>query len=130
MPLYVEEQAMQSYTLAPQHVPMLAMSNAATRPTETKPRLAKEDVAFLERAFDMNHKPTTQTKRGYAENMGVDLPRINVRSCSLALVFSVSMWLTILRTGFRIDAQNKRIFVDRRNSVARRIKKIVLEQPS
>lgn len=78
MPMYVEEHAMQNYAMAQQHASMLAMSNAAPRTTETKPRLAKEDVAFLERAFDNNHKPSTQTKRGYAENMGVDLPRINV----------------------------------------------------
>ena len=78
MPVYADNRGLPNYGVAQQHVSMLAMSNSGSRPSETKPRLAKEDVAFLERAFDANHKPTTQTKRGYAENMGVDLPRINV----------------------------------------------------
>ena len=46
--------------------------------TETKPRLRKDEVEILEREFKRNPKPTTQTKRGFAEDMGVDLPRINV----------------------------------------------------
>ncbi|KAI9644995.1 hypothetical protein NHQ30_007031 [Ciborinia camelliae] len=44
---------------------------------ETKPRLGKEEVDILEREFIRNPKPTTQTKRGFAEDMGVDLSRIN-----------------------------------------------------
>lgn len=78
IPVYLDDQALHNFAMAQQHASMMPMSNPVSRTTETKPRLAKEDVAFLERAFDNNHKPSTQTKRGYAENMGVDLPRINV----------------------------------------------------
>jgi hypothetical protein len=45
---------------------------------DTKPRLGKDEVDILEREFKKNPKPTTQTKRQFAEDMGVDLARINV----------------------------------------------------
>jgi hypothetical protein len=35
-------------------------------------------VEILEREFQKNPKPTTQTKRQFAEDMGVELARINV----------------------------------------------------
>jgi hypothetical protein len=46
---------------------------------EAKPRLGKDEVDILEREFERNPKPTTQTKGQFAEDMGVDLSRINVR---------------------------------------------------
>lgn len=55
---------------------MMAMPNAA-KTSETRPRLGKEEVDILEASFRKNPKPTTQTKRGFAEDMGVDLARIN-----------------------------------------------------
>lgn len=47
--------------------------------TETKPRLHKDEVARLEKIFLENHKPNSNTKRGLAEQMGVEVARINVR---------------------------------------------------
>jgi len=49
-----------------------------TKTNETKPRLGKDEVDILEREFKKNPKPTTQTKRQFAEDMGVELARINV----------------------------------------------------
>lgn len=49
---------------------------------ETKPRLGKDEVDILEREFKKNPKPSTQTKRQFAEEMRVDLARINVSSQS------------------------------------------------
>ncbi len=45
---------------------------------EIKPRLGRDEVDILEEEFKQNPKPPTQTKRQYAEEMGVDLARINV----------------------------------------------------
>jgi hypothetical protein len=45
---------------------------------ETKPRLAKQEVELLERHFQENHKPPSSLKRQLAENMGVQVCRINV----------------------------------------------------
>lgn len=63
----------------PQH--QTNMMNMATgqKTNETKPRLGKDEVDILEFEFNKNPKPTTQTKRGYADTMGVELSRINVR---------------------------------------------------
>ncbi|RFU36019.1 hypothetical protein B7463_g318, partial [Scytalidium lignicola] len=44
---------------------------------DPKPRLGKEEVEILEREFQRNPKPSTQVKRQYAEEMAVELPRIN-----------------------------------------------------
>ena len=51
--------------------------------SEAIPRLGKEEVDFLEREFKRNPKPTTKTKRQFAEDMCVDLARINVSSITL-----------------------------------------------
>ena len=45
---------------------------------ETKARLQKVEVDILEREFVRNPKPTTETKRRFAEEMEIDLARINV----------------------------------------------------
>ncbi|TEY59374.1 hypothetical protein BOTCAL_0194g00120 [Botryotinia calthae] len=64
------------YTLS-QHQPnMMNMANGQ-KTNETKPRLGKDEVDVLEFEFNKNPKPTTQTKRGYADSMGVELSRIN-----------------------------------------------------
>jgi len=62
------------YNMVPQH-PMIAMP---AQKSETKPRLGKDEVEILEREFKKNQKPTTQTKRQFADDMGVELARINV----------------------------------------------------
>lgn len=47
--------------------------------TETKPRLSKGEVAQLEAVFQENNKPSSPVKKGLAEQMRVDVARINVR---------------------------------------------------
>jgi hypothetical protein len=54
-----------------------------TKKSEAIPRLGKEAVEVLEHEFKKNPKPTTQMKRQFAEDMGVDLARINVSSIIL-----------------------------------------------
>jgi hypothetical protein len=49
-----------------------------SKPAEPKPRLAKDEVELLEREFSKNQKPSSSTKRELAEQMGVEVPRINV----------------------------------------------------
>ncbi|KAK1757475.1 LIM/homeobox protein Lhx3 [Echria macrotheca] len=48
-----------------------------SKQTEPKPRLAKDEVELLEQEFSKNPKPNSSTKRELAEQMGVELPRIN-----------------------------------------------------
>jgi bisphosphoglycerate-dependent phosphoglycerate mutase len=60
---------------------MMGMPHGA-KTNETKPRLGKDEVDILEREFKKNPKPSTQTKRQFAEEMRVDLARINVCSQS------------------------------------------------
>ena len=69
------QQNLHNYTIA--QPTMIAMPTT-TKTNETKPRLGKEEVDILEREFKKNPKPTTQTKRQFADDMGVDLARINV----------------------------------------------------
>lgn len=69
---------MHNFAMAAQHSAMMGMPPSGTKPNETKPRLGKDEVEILEREFQANPKPTTQTKRQFAEDMGVDLARINV----------------------------------------------------
>jgi hypothetical protein len=47
--------------------------------TEAKPRLSEGEVEMLERIFQEQHKPSSNSKRQLAERMGVDISRINVR---------------------------------------------------
>lgn len=61
------------------NVSMIAMPTARPLTNETKPRIDKDGVEVLEREFKKNPKPTTQTKRQFAVDMGVELARINVR---------------------------------------------------
>lgn len=48
--------------------------------TETKPRLSKGEVAKLEAVFQDNNKPSSSIKKTLAEEMRVDVARINVRN--------------------------------------------------
>lgn len=47
--------------------------------TETKPRLSKGEVARLEAVFQANNKPSSSVKKDIANEMRVDVARINVR---------------------------------------------------
>ncbi|KAK3990315.1 pah3 homeobox protein encoded by the pah3 protein [Cladorrhinum sp. PSN332] len=62
-----------------QRAAMLGPGNMhlAKNQTEPKPRLAKDEVELLEREFNKNPKPNSSTKRELAEQMGVEVPRIN-----------------------------------------------------
>ncbi|KAJ9663767.1 hypothetical protein H2201_005488 [Coniosporium apollinis] len=44
---------------------------------DVKPRLTKEQHDVLERHFQEHHKPSTTTKKGFAETLGVPLDKIN-----------------------------------------------------
>ncbi len=72
----------ESMLLVPQishHRTMSDLIAQATKQTEPKPRLAKDDVQLLESEFQKNPKPTSQRKREIAEILKVDNARINVR---------------------------------------------------
>jgi hypothetical protein len=75
------QQIMRGYPPMPQHRQPAALMGMPhpQKPNETKPRLGKDEVDILEREFKKNPKPSTQTKRQFAEDMRVDLARINVR---------------------------------------------------
>jgi hypothetical protein len=64
------------YTIAQQFHTAIPLTNT----NETKPRLGNDEIEILDLEFKRNPKPTTQTKRQFAEDMGIDLARINVRS--------------------------------------------------
>ncbi|KAI8274396.1 hypothetical protein K4K60_009782 [Colletotrichum sp. SAR11_57] len=53
------------------------MPGVGGKATETKPRLAKDEVEKLESVFQANNKPNSSTKKQLAEQMGVDVARIN-----------------------------------------------------
>ncbi|KAF9870017.1 carboxylesterase [Colletotrichum karsti] len=61
--------------MAYMHNPM--MPGVGGKATETKPRLAKDEVDKLEREFQKNNKPNSSTKKQLAEEMRVDIARIN-----------------------------------------------------
>jgi hypothetical protein len=45
---------------------------------DVKPRLTKEQHDILEAHFSSQHKPSTSTKKGFAETLGVPVDKINV----------------------------------------------------
>lgn len=45
---------------------------------DVKPRLTKEQHDILEAHFRQQHKPSTSTKKGFADTLGVPLDKINV----------------------------------------------------
>lgn len=57
---------------------LISFSSSLAKANEAKPRLGKDKVDILEREFEKNPKPTTQTKREFADDMGVELSKINV----------------------------------------------------
>ncbi len=46
---------------------------------DVKPRLTKEQHDILEAHFQQQAKPSTNTKKGFADSLGVPLDKINVR---------------------------------------------------
>lgn len=67
----------------PPNGPQRPTTDAGHRPpphngcADVKPRLTKEQHDLLENHFKQQNKPTTATKRGYAERLGVSLDKIN-----------------------------------------------------
>ncbi|MBE7179818.1 MAG: homeobox domain-containing protein [Terriglobus roseus] len=59
--------------------------NGARVVGDVKPRLTKEQHDILESHFRQQHKPSTQTKKGFAETLGVPLDKINVGFHPLAV---------------------------------------------
>jgi hypothetical protein len=58
----------------------LLMSTHASSLWFSQQRLTREQHDYLERHFQVQHKPTTTTKKLIAESMHVPLDKINVRS--------------------------------------------------
>lgn len=58
------------------------MQNAMQGTGDVKPRLTKEQHDILEAHFQQQHKPSTSTKKGFAETLGVPLDKINVSCCT------------------------------------------------
>jgi hypothetical protein len=53
---------------------------------DVKPRLTKEQHDILERHFSAQPKPSTSTKKTFADNLGVPLDKINVRRSALPVL--------------------------------------------
>jgi hypothetical protein len=86
--------AHRAYTMPRRATSMSNMNQVAmgTHPekNDTKPRLSKGEVEILERQFQEQHKPTSNTKRQLAERMRVDISRINVSQVILnSLVIAI-----------------------------------------
>lgn len=45
---------------------------------DVKPRLTKEQHDILESHYQVQNKPNTQTKKTFAESLGVSLDKVNV----------------------------------------------------
>ncbi|RKF79458.1 putative homeobox domain-containing protein [Golovinomyces cichoracearum] len=65
-----------SYVVPALYTPMMTIAQTS-KTIEAKPRLGKDEVNILEQEFRKNPKPSTLTKKAFAEEMNVDLPRIN-----------------------------------------------------
>ncbi|KAK3330195.1 hypothetical protein B0H66DRAFT_49961 [Apodospora peruviana] len=79
-PFWNHHQLMALYQQHQQRAAAVMMGQGNMHPskqTEPKPRLAKDEVELLEREFNKNPKPNSSTKRELAEQMGVEVPRIN-----------------------------------------------------
>jgi hypothetical protein len=75
---YSEHQSHGHYFDMPSHSTSMMTPNGMPEKTESKPRLAKEEVDVLEGHFQAHNKPSSGTKRELASRMNVDIARINV----------------------------------------------------
>ena len=48
---------------------------------DIKPRLTKEQHDLLENHYQKHNKPNTNTKKGFADSLGVSLDKVNVSVC-------------------------------------------------
>ena len=90
-----------TFAIAPQ---FHAATPTLPKTNETKPRLGPDEVDILEREFKANPKPTTQTKRKFADDMGIDLTRINVLKYDPHI--ELPSRLTSCRTGSKTAEQS------------------------
>lgn len=72
------------------------LSNLAV---DVKPRLTKEQHDILESHYQQQNKPNTQTKKGFAETLGVSLDKVNVSTAVYLTASSVHSYCD--RTGSR-----------------------------
>ena len=82
-PPYIDQQQRPSPYAVPRRSNSMTNLNQVARAhhgekTDTKPRLSKAEVEILERQFQEQHKPSSNTKRQLADRMGVEIARINV----------------------------------------------------
>lgn len=71
----------------PNHVPHMPHFNPAAiagLAVDVKPRLTKEQHDILENEFQKQSKPNTNTKKRFAEVLGVSLDKVNVCTPNLA----------------------------------------------
>lgn len=69
MPMHAQDHFAQSHQYA-HHLAGLSV--------DVKPRLTKEQHDILESHYQQQNKPNTQTKKGFAEALGVSLDKVNV----------------------------------------------------
>lgn len=50
---------------------------------ESKPRLSKDQHDRLEAEFSRNHKPTTNLKKQYSQQLGISVEKVNVSTRGL-----------------------------------------------
>lgn len=60
------------------HHPGAFAHHLAGLAVDVKPRLTKEQHDVLEAHYQQQNKPNTQTKKGFAETLGVSLDKVNV----------------------------------------------------
>ena len=73
---------------------------------DAKPRLTKEQHDILENEFLKQAKPNTNSKKRFAEVLGVSLDKVNV-SCVGTTPLYTCLTKTIHRTGSRIAEQSQ-----------------------
>lgn len=59
---------------------------------DIKPRLTKTQHEMLEAEYLKQNKPSTSTKKGFAEALGVSLDKVNVSNCDCC---GVMLWLRL-----------------------------------
>ena len=72
---------------------------------EVKPRLTKEQHDILERHFQQQPKPSTHTKKSFADMLGVPLDKINVSRRRASSPNPGPKLTVLLRIGFKIAAR-------------------------
>lgn len=98
----------------PSQMPHLPPYNAAALAglaVDVKPRLTKEQHDVLESEFQKQSKPNTNTKKRFADVLGVSLDKVNVRGhlllmCFIPLFPSFPLSDAAHRTGFRTAEQS------------------------